>query len=368
MSFVRAVPELLGTSARQLAGIGSMLSTSNAVAAAPTVAVSAAAGDQVSAAVAAFFNGHGQGYQKISAQAADFHGQFVQSLNAGANTYALAEAGNASPLQQQLNAVNNPINAVDGGASSSGNSTPGGGANAGAGSWNGAKQKAGNSRAGGLLSTSVASGTSSTGPYDAAGNDRASGPWIGNGGVIRAGGSVAKIGNITLGGPGSAAGLLGTVGKLSSHHGNSGSEKSAALLLRTVDDNAGTESVGGAGRVNKVAQGKAGWLVASRGVGGAGGLLHRLVSISALRVRPGLGGHGGLSSDAGGAGGNASCEASGGAGGSADFLRGSSGFRSANSFFVGGGAGGSTNLFGLGAGLRPPTRCDGSTSDQVAME
>jgi PE family protein len=356
MSFVRAVPELLGTSARQLAGIGSMLSTSNALAAVPTVAVSAAAGDQVSAAVAAFFNGHAQGYQKISAQAADFHSQFVQSLNAGANTYALAEAGNASPLQQPLNAVSNPTNAVDGAASNSGNSTPGGGANAGAGSWNGAKQKAGNSRAGGLLSTNAASSTSSTGRGDAAGNDRASGPWLGNGGVIRAGGSVAKIGNIPLGGSGNAASLLGTVGKLGSHDANSGGEKSAGLLLRTVDDIAGTESVSCGGRVNEVAGGRAGWLVASRGAGGAGGLLNRLVSVSALRVTPGLGAHGGQSSSAGGAGGNAACEAAGGAGGSTCFLRGSSGFRSANSFFVGGGAGGRTNLFGLGAGLRPTAR------------
>ena len=294
MSFVRAVPELLGTSARNLAGIGSMLSTSNAIAAAPTVAVSAAAGDQVSAAVAAFFNGHAQGYQQISAEAADFHSQFVQSLNAGANTYALAEAANASPMQQPLNALDDPIKATAGDPSSSGNNTPGGGAITGAGSATGAQQKAGSSRSGGLSSTSAVRSTPSTGAGDAGGNDRASGLWCGNGGVIRVGGSAAKAGNVALGGPGGAASLLGAAGKVGSDDGNSGGGRSAALLLRTVGDHSGTESTGGTG----VARDKAGLIFASRGVGGAGGQLNRLVSVSALRVTSGPGGHGGMSSGA----------------------------------------------------------------------
>lgn len=100
MSFVNAVPEFLGSAASDLAGIGSSIKASNVMAAAPTVAVSAAAGDQVSAAVASFFSGHAQGYQSISAQAANFHSQFVQALNAGTASYTSAEAANASPLQQ----------------------------------------------------------------------------------------------------------------------------------------------------------------------------------------------------------------------------------------------------------------------------
>ncbi|MDP7706483.1 MULTISPECIES: PE family protein [unclassified Mycobacterium] len=105
MSFVNAAPDRLVAAARNLAGIGSTLSASNASAAAPTLAVSAAASDQVSAAVAAFFSGHARGYQTLSAQAAKFHDQFVQALNADANSYASTESANASPLRQLFDAA-----------------------------------------------------------------------------------------------------------------------------------------------------------------------------------------------------------------------------------------------------------------------
>lgn len=105
MSFVNAAPDRLVAAARNLAGIGSTLSASNASAAAPTLAVSAAASDQVSAAVAAFFSGHAQGYQALSAQAAKFHNQFVQALSADANSYASAESANAAQIRQGLGAV-----------------------------------------------------------------------------------------------------------------------------------------------------------------------------------------------------------------------------------------------------------------------
>lgn len=111
MSYVRAEPEFLGNAAKDLAGIGSTIASSNAMVAAPTVAVPAAAGDQVSAAVASFFSGHAQGYQSISAQAADFHSRFVQALNADAETYAAAEAANAASLQQPSSAVEGPATA-----------------------------------------------------------------------------------------------------------------------------------------------------------------------------------------------------------------------------------------------------------------
>ncbi|MBX9639399.1 MAG: PE family protein [Mycobacteriaceae bacterium] len=105
MSFVNAAPDRLVAAARNLAGLGSTLSASHASAAAPTLAVSAAASDQVSAAVAAFFSGHAQGYQTLSAQAAKFHSQFVQALNSDADSYASAEAANTSPLCQLLTPV-----------------------------------------------------------------------------------------------------------------------------------------------------------------------------------------------------------------------------------------------------------------------
>ena len=51
--------------------------------------------------VAAFLNQHAQGYQAISAQAEDFHRQFVQNLTAGANAYATAEAGNVETIENE---------------------------------------------------------------------------------------------------------------------------------------------------------------------------------------------------------------------------------------------------------------------------
>ena len=65
----------------------------------PTTAVLAAAGDEVSAAIASLFSGHGQAFQALSAEAAAFHAHFVSTLNATAGAYTAAEAANASPLQ-----------------------------------------------------------------------------------------------------------------------------------------------------------------------------------------------------------------------------------------------------------------------------
>lgn len=59
---------------------------------------------------------HGQAYQAFSARVAVFHDQFVQLLNAGAGSYATAEAANTNPLQsaerELLGASNAPTNAV----------------------------------------------------------------------------------------------------------------------------------------------------------------------------------------------------------------------------------------------------------------
>ncbi len=125
MSFVSATPDRLGAAARNLAGIGSTLNASNAAAAAPTLAVSAAASDQVSAAVAAFFSGHARGYQTLSAQAERFHTDFVQALSAGANTYASAESANAAPLQQLRDATPDTPSLGNGEAAKTGTGAPG---------------------------------------------------------------------------------------------------------------------------------------------------------------------------------------------------------------------------------------------------
>jgi hypothetical protein len=111
MSFVFAAPQELAMAASDLAGIGSTLGAANATAAAPTTGVLASAADQVSAQVAALLSEHGLGYQQVSAQMAAFHERFVQTLSAGASTYAEAEANAAQTL---AHAVNAPAAAVRG--------------------------------------------------------------------------------------------------------------------------------------------------------------------------------------------------------------------------------------------------------------
>jgi hypothetical protein len=59
-------------------------------------------------AIAALFGEHGLSYQAVSAQAAEFHAQFVQALSGAGASYAAAEAANASPLQTVLDAINAP--------------------------------------------------------------------------------------------------------------------------------------------------------------------------------------------------------------------------------------------------------------------
>ena len=97
MSYLVAAPELLASAATDLEGIGTALTAANGAAAAPTTA---------------FFARHAQEYQALGARVSAFHQQFVQAMNAGAGSYAAAEAANASPLQSLkqdlLGAINAP--------------------------------------------------------------------------------------------------------------------------------------------------------------------------------------------------------------------------------------------------------------------
>src|SRR5258708_39657369 len=116
MSFVIAAPEFVAAAASDLANIGSAISQANAAASVETSTVLAAGADEVSAAIASLFEAHGQAYQALSAQAAAFHQQFVQLMNAGAGQYASTEAANANPLvaieQQLLGVINAPTQAL----------------------------------------------------------------------------------------------------------------------------------------------------------------------------------------------------------------------------------------------------------------
>src|SRR5258708_96107 len=115
MSFVIATPELLTAAAGDLGRMGLALSAPHAAAAASTTRVLSAGADEVSAAVAAVFGAHAQNYQSLSAQAADFHTQFVRALSGSQTLYASAEATNLQTLEQDfLNAVNAPSQALFG--------------------------------------------------------------------------------------------------------------------------------------------------------------------------------------------------------------------------------------------------------------
>jgi hypothetical protein len=99
MSFVITAPETLTAAASDLANLGSTISEAHAAAAVSTTELLPAAADEVSAQITALFGGYAQKFHAVSAQAAAFHAQFVQALNAGAGSYATTEAANISPLQ-----------------------------------------------------------------------------------------------------------------------------------------------------------------------------------------------------------------------------------------------------------------------------
>jgi PE family len=95
VSFVVAEPETLTAVAGDLAGIGSTLQQATTAAAAPTTGVATAAADEVSIAVSQLFGNYGREFQALSAQAAEFHAEFVSLLNGGAAAYLSAEIANA---------------------------------------------------------------------------------------------------------------------------------------------------------------------------------------------------------------------------------------------------------------------------------
>jgi hypothetical protein len=110
MSYLIATPDALLAAASELTGVGSLVEVANAAAAVPTTGLLAAAGDEISAAIAAMFDSHAVEYQAVSAQAAAFQNRFLAALSAGAGSYALAEAAAASPFQQFIDFINAPTN------------------------------------------------------------------------------------------------------------------------------------------------------------------------------------------------------------------------------------------------------------------
>jgi hypothetical protein len=98
MSYVMAAPEMMAAAATDVAAIGSTLRAAHLAAAAPTVAVLPAAADEVSASIAQVFSQAAQGFQGLVGKASAFGEHFAQQLNAGAGSYAAAEAVNAASV------------------------------------------------------------------------------------------------------------------------------------------------------------------------------------------------------------------------------------------------------------------------------
>ena len=82
-SYVIAAAEALAAASEDLSGIGSTIMEANTAAAAWTTERLAAGQDEVSAAIAALFSVHAEQYRALSAQAAAFHTQFMQTLGGG---------------------------------------------------------------------------------------------------------------------------------------------------------------------------------------------------------------------------------------------------------------------------------------------
>ncbi len=108
MSFVNVSPEVVVAAAQDAAGIGTAVDQAHAAAAPATTAVVAAAEDEVSAAIATVFSGHGQFLAALGAKATAFQNQFVQALTNASWQYAAAETAIVRQLQAGTAALHLP--------------------------------------------------------------------------------------------------------------------------------------------------------------------------------------------------------------------------------------------------------------------
>lgn len=255
MSFVIAAPEVMAAAATDLANIGSSISAASAAAAGPTMGILAAGADEVSVAISALFGSHAQGYQTLSAQLAAYHNQFVRALNAGAGSYASAEAANVQ--QTLLNAINAPTqtllgrpligNGADGGPGQNGG--PGGllygnGGNGGAGD-----------------TANPNGGTGGVGADGGRGGDSGRG---GDGGNAGHGGAAQFSGRGAYGGEGGSGGAGGNAGGAGTG-GTAGSGGAGGFGGNGADGgNGGNGGNGGFGGINGT--------FGTNGAGGTGGL------------------------------------------------------------------------------------------------
>lgn len=98
MSCLVMDPDALATAVADLEAIGSTIGRAGAAAAGPTSGLVAAAGDEVSAAIASDFAAHALQYRALMDQAAAFHTEFVKTLAAASTFYTGAEVAGAGAL------------------------------------------------------------------------------------------------------------------------------------------------------------------------------------------------------------------------------------------------------------------------------
>jgi len=98
MSFLALSPDVLGAAAQQVSGIGAGIAQAHAAAVPVTTSVVAAAGDEVSAAIAALFRSHAQAFQAAGVQAGAFHTAFAQALSGAGGVYTVTEAASVPLL------------------------------------------------------------------------------------------------------------------------------------------------------------------------------------------------------------------------------------------------------------------------------
>lgn len=98
MSYLLTAPEALAAAATDVNGIAATIHAANAAAAGRTSGLLAAAGDEISAAVANLFNAYGDEYQAVVRQASLFQSDFTRALSSAAGAYAQAEALNGALL------------------------------------------------------------------------------------------------------------------------------------------------------------------------------------------------------------------------------------------------------------------------------
>lgn len=91
-------PQVMTAAAADITEIGTAVRRAELAASGPIAGVAAAAADEVSAAIAAFFSTHGRNFQALSQQAAAFHGEFARALQAAGEAYVLADKAASNSL------------------------------------------------------------------------------------------------------------------------------------------------------------------------------------------------------------------------------------------------------------------------------